>query len=1107
MSESELSGSGRALSPRQERIAGRLFRQVGLGSAAFFRDACVLLAEVPPRPTATHLVAHLLREVESSVRSVLEPTDAGAEAEDGNHKASIRAVLKVLGISPQDWVAELWLGLTGKGGLRGLAPQAHRPGLEAPRPLTPEFLDFTDRVEQVLDAVLEQFEVGYFEVFERLDALLATTEPTRDDARLLRQNFPRNHAVTQYFFFRASASWVGSLASVGFFDAPPAAVVDEESGRVQFPAWPESEYLVRAAAKQAQRVSQIAAAIPATDNSRVTYDLTQVAAALPVRFAASLVPGIAAGIGGRFGVLVPQAAGELLVHLSSGGQADEALCLAEALLRHMPVGQDQYPGSDAYGYGIVLREHLPVLVEAVGEPALHLLCKSLAETVRFSAERSSLRPGRDGSPFWRPAIDGSAPRPESDLRDALVDAVRDAAAVLARSRPDGVGAAVAELESHEWLIFRRLALNLLSQRVDAARGLVAERLTDPAVARDIGLGREYLLLARSGASSLDPRHIGKVLSLVDGGPELDTTGTVPSPGTQPPPPDPLDAARIARWQRNRLAAFGKALPPAWEARYQALVAEYGPAPDPAATIPAPFAVRTVDSPVTAGDLTAMPTSTLVEFLRTWKPPTNSGWPVPTSASLRGPLSTAIGNDAASRSADARSFIGLPAVYIGAVINGLWQGGKGTVLDWEAVLQLCEWISCQADSELAHGTPSQPREWREPRTDMLRLLTSGLNPGPALIPPDHGAGVWLVISAACDDPDPVPKREADREGGQAAGFLALAQTVTRAQAVRAAVTYGLWLRRRSPAADLSQVHALLEQHLDPAADPSQAVRSIYGELFPQLAWMDPDWAQRHASVIFSLRDGERELRDAAWDAYLAAAPVNEEAWLLLRPLYDLMADQVNATGGDEASDFRASHMGAHLITGLWNGWAGAECDGTLMRQFYAAVSPGQATELMWLVSSTLRKAEAPDPPLLGRLTAFWEFRLDAVESGAAAGELAEFGQWFATGHFDPDWSLRQLLTALRLAGDIDAERAVISKLAELAPSHTQPCLAVLERLITTITDPWRLDRSREDIGLVLTAAIGTRPAADRTARKIISMLSLDHGIDPRGILRSGGPDAT
>jgi len=177
VSDSGVSGSGGVLSPRQERVAERLSRQVGPGPAVFFRDACVLAAEVPPRPTATHLVAHLLREVESSVRQVLRPAGTGAKAEDEGHVADIRAVLGVLGISEQDWVADLWLGLAGKGGLRGLAPHAHRPGLEVPRPLTPEFLEFADRVEQVLDEALEQFEVSYYEIFERLDALLATETP------------------------------------------------------------------------------------------------------------------------------------------------------------------------------------------------------------------------------------------------------------------------------------------------------------------------------------------------------------------------------------------------------------------------------------------------------------------------------------------------------------------------------------------------------------------------------------------------------------------------------------------------------------------------------------------------------------------------------------------------------------------------------------------------------------------------------------------------------------------------------------------------------------------------------------------------------------------
>jgi hypothetical protein len=98
----------------------------------------------------------------------------------------------------------------------------------------------------------------------------------------------------------------GPLASAGFFRTPPAAVVDEQGRTVQFPVWPESEYLVRAAVQEPHRVAQIAEAIPATDNSRVSYDLIQVAAALPANLAVRLVPRITAGIGERFGTLMPR---------------------------------------------------------------------------------------------------------------------------------------------------------------------------------------------------------------------------------------------------------------------------------------------------------------------------------------------------------------------------------------------------------------------------------------------------------------------------------------------------------------------------------------------------------------------------------------------------------------------------------------------------------------------------------------------------------------------------------------------------------------------------------------------------------------------------------
>jgi len=164
-----LRGPPVALSLRQESVARRL-RQLGEGSAAFFIDACGLLAEQPPRRTVTHLVAHLLRDVESAVRWVLDP----AFQRGRGHRASVVAVLDELGISHNEPVAEFWLGLTGEGNSAGLAARAHRRALDAPRDADGEFAEFIEGIEELLDRVLRRFEDRYVGVFARLDDLLSS---------------------------------------------------------------------------------------------------------------------------------------------------------------------------------------------------------------------------------------------------------------------------------------------------------------------------------------------------------------------------------------------------------------------------------------------------------------------------------------------------------------------------------------------------------------------------------------------------------------------------------------------------------------------------------------------------------------------------------------------------------------------------------------------------------------------------------------------------------------------------------------------------------------------------------------------------------------------
>src|SRR6266545_425796 len=1098
VSSGEPASPGRSLSPRQERIAQRLLTQVGPGPAAFFRDACGLVAERPTRPSATHLVAHLLREVESAVRSVLEPANAATGVRIDKHRAKIRAVLDELGISHQDLVAEFWLGLAGEENSHSLAARAHRSALEAPRPFDHEFLDFVDKVEQVLDAVLERFETNYFEIFERLDDLLTTPQPAAAHARQLRQNFPHDQAVAHYFFSRASAAWIGPLREAGFFTAPRPAQVDEDAGTVQFSPWPESRYLVRVAADAPDTAVEAAMAIPSTDNSRVNNDVVDIAAAVPPDQSARLVPKVIEGLGSRFGVLIPRRVGALLVHLCRGGHIDQAMDLAAALLKWLPAG---YGRSDAYEYGVILREHEPDLVAAAGVPALALLSGLLDEVIRADAERRLGRPGQDGSPLWRPNIEGYESRSESDLRHALVNAVRDAAVRIVESNPSRVGDVVTELESHDWLIFRRLALYLLSRHSGEACDLVAARLTDRAAISDWGLEREYLLLARNGAGCLDAARRRQLLTLVDAGPEPAAPRTVGPAGEEPEPPEAMAPERVARWQRDRLAAVRTVLPPEWDARYQALVAGYGEAPDPATPAPEPFAVWSFEGPVSAGALPAMPTDALVEFLRTWQPAANDGWAL-SPASLRGALSTAVQGDAARRSADAAAFIGLPAVYIGAVINGLWQAAtNGAALDWDGVVRLSTWINQQAQNELAADTATTAvREWREPRIDMLRLLMAGLNPEPSPISPDHDSEVWSIIESSCDDPDPTPEREAENTPEEDGGFMSLALNTVRPQAVRAAISYGLRLRRRTADADLAQVRALLEQHLDRWLDPSCAVRSIYGELFPNLVWMDTDWAGPHVESIFSADPGQRMLLDAAWAAYLGGGRLTDQAWALLGGIYAMMVERMDPGAQDRADSSRASRLGSHLINRLWHGQLDADSHDGLLRRFYAKASPEVATELMWSIGVGLSNRETVDSPLIARLASLWEFRVAAVRNGADGRELAEFGRWFASGHFDPAWSLSQLLTTLSLAGDIEAEDTVLSRVADLAADRTQPCLAVLERWVSAAPNPWRLTQSLDSMRRILTTGMAGNPTAVETSKKVISLLARDHGIDLRDVIR-------
>jgi hypothetical protein len=698
---------------------------------------------------------------------------------------------------------------------------------------------------------------------------------------------------------------------------------------------------------------------------------------------------------------------------------------------------------------------------------------------------------------WRPVLEGRPPGTDTDPATALVSAVRDAAVLLVDSGAATISEVVAELKSHDWPVFRRLALFVLDSHGKDAAELIGAHLTDPVAIRDYKLNREFLALARHHCESISPRDRQRLLALIGRGPETlgwarrheEVTGQTPSAT--------MTRERVSRWQRDRLAAVEAILTPEWRARYQRLVAEFGEAEDPTNSTPVPVRDIAFASPATAGDLAASPIEDLVNFLATWEP--TRQFPRPDRFSLASALGTAIQQDATRRSAEAEAFIGLPAVYIAAVISGLWLAAReGAVLDWLPVLRLCTWADQQATAELDDPPSGGWAQWRDTRINSLRLLATGLSATGNTIPTSHGAEVWAIIENASRDPDPAPDDEANA-GSSEQGPGDLALNHVRPQVLMTAIGYAWSIRNHDPEANISDVLAILDHHLDPGQEPSRAVRWVYGAYFPQLTALDRTWAIEKAPAIFPSAEAERPLWEAAWDAYLTHAPLISDVCVILDDSYQFAVDLLDPEDSERRALARAHGLGRHLVSRYWGRQITLDSHGELLRRFYQKAPTSVRADLIGFIGRSLQEAEDIEPALAGRLIELWDARLQAVRDGSDPEELREFGEWFGAAKLGEEWELRQLLTALSGAGSIEPEHAMLSRLAVLSSAHPTRCLAILEEWVRTRPNFFWLQQEETSVRTILKAGLDSGdPAAAETVTAVVS-LCIAEGFDLRDVL--------
>jgi hypothetical protein len=271
--------------------------------------------------------------------------------------------------------------------------------------------------------------------------------------------------------------------------------------------------------------------------------------------------------------------------------------------------------------------------------------------------------------------------------------------------------------------------------------------------------------------------------------------------------------------------------------------------------------------------------------------------------------------------------------------------------------------------------------------------------------------------------------------------------------------------------MPEVRAVLDKHLQADIEPSLAIRSVYGQWFPSLVFLDRNWAHESAPKIFPSEEASKELRDSAWHSYVVYCVPYDDVFEILQGQYSQGIEQIELPDGDGTKHKAADlHLAQHLMTEYWRGNLVANDPNGLLARFYGKADPKLRHQALAFIGRSLSKTQGAVPSeIVQRLQKLWAWRLQAVRAADPSHpemeELTAFGWWFSSGKLPEQWSIEELCELLKLTVRIELEQPVVERLGQLAtliPAKAVECLTlILEAdkngwgVLSWLDDAWNL----------------------------------------------------
>ena len=288
----------------------------------------------------------------------------------------------------------------------------------------------------------------------------------------------------RYFFSRLkNPLWIQPLVERGYFQSPPRIRCFDDD-YVQFPPWPELQYLKNMSRDVPDEVINLVLELPETDNPSVYNEILEIAMQLHGERSAQLMPKILESLTLDHQVKVHNYT-ELLNHWTKENQISAALEVSRLLVAFVPDPQSDIkqrrrkenstdlgirletalepsPRIASWEYGEMLFKRVHPLAERQPFKVALILIDTTASMICLCTHHADSAKMDDLSEAWCERL-GSVDSKSVDCKKALVYSMTFVCEQVYEKSPDAVVALDTELRNQQWKVFARLRQHLYAR--------------------------------------------------------------------------------------------------------------------------------------------------------------------------------------------------------------------------------------------------------------------------------------------------------------------------------------------------------------------------------------------------------------------------------------------------------------------------------------------------------------------------------------------------------------------------------------------------------------------------------------------------------------------